>query len=104
MTTGIIANTTALVYRDSFYGPDGKIYIMPNNGSATVMVVNPANNTVTNSNNSLTSVNIQGAVMGLDGNIYGGTYAGSNLLQVVFNNVAYKFDSNYILSPYVNHH
>jgi len=104
LTTGIIANTTALVYRDSFYGPDGKIYIMPNNGSSNVMVVNPSNNTVTNSNNSLTIVNIQGAVMGLDGNIYGGTQSQSNILQVVFNNVKYKFDSNYILSPYVNHH
>jgi hypothetical protein len=98
----LIANTSALVYRDSRLGPDGKVYITANNGGSNVIVVNPANNTLTNSNNAL-GTNLQGANMGLDGNIYGTPYQTGFFLKIQFNNVAYPFDSNYILSPYANH-
>jgi hypothetical protein len=98
----LIANTSALVYRDSHLGPDGKVYITANNGGSNVIVVNPANNTLTNSNNAL-ATNLQGATMGLDGNIYGTAYTVGYFLKIQFNNVAYPFDSNYILSPYANH-
>ena len=98
----LIANTSPLVYRDSHLGPDGKVYITANNGGSNVIVVNPANNTLTNSNNAL-ATNLQGATMGLDGNIYGTAYTVGYFLKIQFNNVAYPFDSNYILSPYANH-
>jgi len=98
----IIANTSALVYRDSHLGPDGKVYITANNGGSNVIVVNPTDNSLTNSNNAL-ALNLQGANMGLDGNIYGTGYTAGFFLKIQFNNVAYPFDSNYILSPYVNH-
>jgi hypothetical protein len=39
----------------------------------------------------------------LDGNIYGTAYQTGFILKIQFNNVAYPFDSNYILSPYANH-
>jgi hypothetical protein len=98
----LIANTSPLVYRDSHLGQDGKVYITANNGGSNVIVVNPTNNTLTNSNNAL-GTNLQGANMGLDGNIYGTAYQTGFILKIQFNNVAYPFDSNYILSPYANH-
>ena len=98
----LIANTSALVYRDSHLGPDGKVYITANNGGSNVIVVNPADNTLTNSNNAL-GTNLQGANMGLDGCIYGTAYTVGYFLKIQFNNVRYPFDSNYILSPYANH-
>jgi hypothetical protein len=54
----LIANTSPLVYRDSHLGPDGKVYITANNGGSNVIVVNPTDNTLTNSNNALGTINV----------------------------------------------
>ena len=42
--------------------------------------------------------------MALDGNIYVSVNGANVILKIIFNNVQYPFDSNYILSPYASHH
>jgi len=98
----LISHTASVLYRDSHLGPDGKVYITPNNGGTPVIVVDPTTNTLSDATNAL-GLNLQGANMGLDGNIYGTAQGTGSILKIQFNNVAYPLDSNYILSPYVNH-
>ena len=106
-SVSLLSVTSATGYRDTFLGPDGNIYVIPAGNAINVVKVVTSNNSISviaNTQTPTTQFNSQGANMALDGNIYVSVNGANVILKIIFNNVRYPFDSNYILSPYASHH
>ena len=106
-SVSLLSVTSATGYRDTFLGPDGNIYVIPAGNAINVVKVVTSNNSISviaNTQTPTTQFNSQGANMALDGNIYVSVNGANVILKIIFNNVQYPFDSNYILSPYASHH